>query len=63
MGKLAILGGEPVRRKPLPTVNDKSGRNIGEEELNSSNLLSNLEDYSGTPETWSVVLKKNSPIS
>jgi len=33
MGKLAILGGEPVRRKPLPTVNDKSGRNIGEEEL------------------------------
>jgi len=33
MDKLAILGGEPVRSKPLPTVNDKSGRNIGEEEL------------------------------
>ncbi|MBS7617928.1 DegT/DnrJ/EryC1/StrS family aminotransferase [Candidatus Bathyarchaeota archaeon] len=33
MSKLAILGGTPVRSKPLPTVNDKSGRNIGREEL------------------------------
>jgi len=31
--KLALLGGEPVRKKPLPTISDKSGRNIGEEEL------------------------------
>lgn len=33
MSKLAILGGTPVRSKPLPTVNNKSGRNIGKEEL------------------------------
>jgi len=33
MGKLAIFGGEPVRQKPLPTINNKSGRNIGDEEL------------------------------
>ncbi|MCD6443470.1 DegT/DnrJ/EryC1/StrS family aminotransferase [Candidatus Bathyarchaeota archaeon] len=33
MVKLAIHGGEPVRRNPFPTVNDKSGRNIGREEL------------------------------
>ncbi|RLI25604.1 glutamine--scyllo-inositol aminotransferase [Candidatus Bathyarchaeota archaeon] len=33
MVKLAIHGGEPVRRSPFPTVNDKSGRNIGREEL------------------------------
>jgi len=33
MVKLAIHGGEPVRRSPFPTVSDKSGRNIGREEL------------------------------
>ena len=31
--ELAIEGGEPVRKKPLPTTNDISGRNLGEEEL------------------------------
>lgn len=31
--ELAIEGGEPVRKKPLPTINDISGRNLGEEEL------------------------------
>jgi len=31
--RLAIHGGEPVRRKKFPTVSDASGRNIGEEEL------------------------------
>lgn len=31
--KLAIEGGEPVRKKPLPTVDDISGRSLGEEEL------------------------------
>ena len=33
MEKLALFGGSPVRTKPLPTVSNKSGRNIGEEEL------------------------------
>ena len=33
MEKLAICGGKPVRAKPLPTINDRSGRNIGDEEL------------------------------
>jgi dTDP-4-amino-4,6-dideoxygalactose transaminase len=33
MEKLALFGGKPVRTEPLPTINDKSGRNIGEEEL------------------------------
>lgn len=33
MGKLAIFGGTPVRSKPLPSVDDKSGRNIGKEEF------------------------------
>ena len=33
MEKLALFGGKPVRTKPLPTINDKSGRNIGDEEL------------------------------
>jgi len=31
--KLALFGGEPIRTKPLPTVSNKSGRNIGDEEL------------------------------
>ena len=31
--KLAIEGGEPVRKKPLPTIDDISGRYLGEEEL------------------------------
>jgi len=31
--KLALNGGKPVRTKPFPTINNKSGRNIGEEEL------------------------------
>lgn len=34
MKNLALFGGEPVRTKPLPTVSNKSGRNIGDEELN-----------------------------
>jgi len=33
MSKLAIFGGKPVRRKPLPTISNRSGRNIGDEEL------------------------------
>ena len=32
MEKLAINGGEKVRTKPFPTVNDSSGRWIGKEE-------------------------------
>lgn len=28
-----MFGGKPVRTKPLPTINNKSGRNIGGEEL------------------------------
>lgn len=31
--KPAIEGGEPVRKKPLPTIDDSSGRYLGEEEL------------------------------
>lgn len=31
--KLAILGGEPVRKKPLPSVSNSSGRDLGDEEL------------------------------
>jgi len=31
--ELAVKSGEPVRKKPLPTINDISGRNLGEEEL------------------------------
>ena len=33
MEKLALFGGKPVRTKPLPTISNKSGRNIGDEEL------------------------------
>ncbi len=33
MEKLALFGGEPVRTEPLPTINNKTGRNIGDEEL------------------------------
>ena len=50
MSKLAILGGTPIRSKPLPTVNDKSGRNIGVEELELLKLVvesGRLFRYSG----------------
>jgi len=30
---LAIRGGAPVRRRPFPTIDDSSGREIGDEEL------------------------------
>jgi dTDP-4-amino-4,6-dideoxygalactose transaminase len=33
MGTLAIQGGEPLRRRPFPTIDDASGRDIGDEEL------------------------------
>ncbi len=33
MAKLAIDGGEPVRKVPLPNTGDISGRNFGEEEI------------------------------
>lgn len=33
MEKLAIHGGEPVRARPFPSINDASGRTIGDEEL------------------------------
>jgi len=51
MEKLAVHGGEPVRRRPLPSISNKSGRNIGREELE---LLEKVIDsgalfrYSGT---------------
>lgn len=32
MEKLALFGGKPVRTTPLPTVDNRSGRNIGDEE-------------------------------
>jgi dTDP-4-amino-4,6-dideoxygalactose transaminase len=33
MKALAIRGGEPLRRRPFPTIDDNSGRTIGDEEL------------------------------
>jgi len=33
LDKLALFGGEPVRTEPLPTISNKTGRNIGPEEL------------------------------
>ncbi|MGQ9454809.1 MAG: DegT/DnrJ/EryC1/StrS family aminotransferase [Armatimonadota bacterium] len=35
MSKLAIDGGTPVRNKPLPSVNDISGRSLGDEEISN----------------------------
>lgn len=32
---LAIDGGEPVRKRPFPTINDASGRTLGSEELDN----------------------------
>src|SRR5436190_8825596 len=31
--RLAIEGGDPVRTKPFPTINDALGRDLGDEEL------------------------------
>jgi hypothetical protein len=31
--RLAIEGGEPVRTRPFPTVNDALGRDLGDQEL------------------------------
>ncbi|MFQ6095951.1 MAG: DegT/DnrJ/EryC1/StrS family aminotransferase [Candidatus Bathyarchaeia archaeon] len=50
MEKLAIFGGKPVRVKPLPTINNRSGRNIGDEELKLLNEVvesGSLFRYSG----------------
>jgi len=33
MEKLALHGGEPIRRKPFPRVSDISGRDLGDEEI------------------------------
>ena len=32
-GRLAIFGGEPVRRRPFPSISDASGRDVGDDEL------------------------------
>jgi len=33
LGKLSLLGGEPAIRNPLPTIANRTGRDLGEEEM------------------------------
>jgi len=50
MSKLAILGGEPVRKRPFPTISDASGRTLGEEEAQAAReviLSGRLFRYNG----------------
>jgi dTDP-4-amino-4,6-dideoxygalactose transaminase len=51
MSKLAIEGGKPVRKRPFPTVDDRSGRTLGKEEARAASeviMSGHLFVYGGT---------------